>query len=106
MKIDSFSQSCLERLRQALDGDEENIDLPLSALYVAARFYPGLDIGHYIAYIDQMAERAKKRLGRARTPARVLGAINQVLYAEEGFHGNVEDYYDPRNSFLNEVLNR
>jgi regulator of sirC expression with transglutaminase-like and TPR domain len=106
MKIDSFSQSCLQRLRETLDQEEDEIDLPLSALHVASRFYPGLAVGHYVAYIDQMADRAKKRLGRARTPARVLAAINHVLYVEEGFHGNVEDYYDPRNSFLNEVLDR
>lgn len=106
MKIDSFSQTCLQRLRETLDGSEENIDLPLAALHVASRFYPGLAVGYYIAYIDQMADRAKKLLGRARTPARVLAAINQVLYVEEGFQGNVENYYDPRNSFLNEVLDR
>ena len=36
----------------------------------------------------------------------ILGQINWVLFVEEGFRGNVEDYYDPRNSYLNEVLDR
>ena len=43
-------------------------------------------------------------LSAARKSRQVLGQINWVLYVEEKFEGNAKDYYDPRNSFVNEVI--
>src|SRR5205823_9346815 len=53
---------------------------------------------------DAMAEALRGRLGDS--PAQAVGALNRVLFEEQGFRGNTEAYYDPRNSFLNDVLDR
>ena len=81
-------------------------DLARIALEIATDAYPSLDPDAYLARVDALAERVRDRcadLGRLR---QVLGQINWVLFVEEGFRGNAEDYYDPRNSYLNEVLDR
>jgi regulator of sirC expression with transglutaminase-like and TPR domain len=94
----------LGRLADALAAEEE--DPGLLALLLAARFYPALDIAGYLTRLDDLAARAKTRLGRAHNAARVIAAINAVLFEEEGFFGNVVDYYNPLNIFLNEVMDR
>jgi regulator of sirC expression with transglutaminase-like and TPR domain len=91
-------------LADVLDRGADEQDPALLALLMAAEFFSGLSVQEYLRRIDALAVRARDRLGRARTPARVISAINAVLFEEEGLAGNVEDYYDPRNSFLNEVL--
>ena len=93
-------------LSEALSRGIEDDDPALLALLMAAEFYPALDVSSYMQRVDALAARVQEHLGRARTPARVVSALNKVLFDEEGFAGNVDDYYDPRNSFLNEVLDR
>lgn len=82
------------------------IDLGRAALYIAQEDYPGLAIEPYLAQLDQMAAVVAERLAGDRVPMRVIRSINQHLFTELGFAGNRDDYYDPRNSFLNEVLDR
>jgi regulator of sirC expression with transglutaminase-like and TPR domain len=53
-----------------------------------------------------MGETVKQQLGLELDPQRIVAQINAYLFDEQGFHGNQEDYYDPRNSFLNDVLDR
>jgi regulator of sirC expression with transglutaminase-like and TPR domain len=50
--------------------------------------------------------RKSERRPRIADPAETIAALNQVLFAEEEFRGNRDNYYDPRNSFLNDVLDR
>jgi regulator of sirC expression with transglutaminase-like and TPR domain len=76
------------------------------ALEIAADAYPDLDAGAYRARIDALADRVRDRCGDPARPRQVIGQINWVLFIEEEFRGNVEDYQDPRNSYLNEVLDR
>lgn len=103
----SDDRAALQRLADALAADAgSDTDPALLGLLMAARFYPGLDVDGCLAQIDGMAARAAALLGPGRSPARVIAAINTTLFEEEGFSGNVDDYYDPRNSFLNEVLSR
>lgn len=78
-------------------------------LEVAADAYPRLDRDVCLAEIDRlgsMAARAVASLSQAAPLEERLEEISRVLYVEEGFHGNEECYYDPRNSYLNEVLLR
>ena len=85
---------------------DDALDLAQCALLVAAPEYPGLDFEHYIKLLDQLAERARPRLrGRSGVGDRAQALVGYLVH-EEGFHGNVEHYGDPRNSFLNEVLDR
>jgi regulator of sirC expression with transglutaminase-like and TPR domain len=85
---------------------EANPDLVRIALEIARDAYPELDADTYLGRIDDLAARVRDRspvIGKFR---HVLGQINWVLFVEEGFAGNVDDYYDPRNSYLNEVIDR
>jgi regulator of sirC expression with transglutaminase-like and TPR domain len=100
------AQPILGRLAEALADQSQNPDPAYLGLLMASPFYPNLDIDGYLRRVDELAARVKTRLGRGRAPLRVIEAINGVLFGEEGFAGNVADYYDPRNSFLNEVLDR
>jgi regulator of sirC expression with transglutaminase-like and TPR domain len=85
---------------------ERRVALARVALEIAADAYPGLDVETYLARIAAMAERVRPRCPRSAGVRDVLGQINWVLFVEEELRGNHEEYYDPRNSYLNEVLDR
>ena len=85
---------------------EEQIDLAKAALYIAQEEYPTLDPDEYLSALDTMADEVKERLPAQRYPLRVIQTINKYLYDDLGFSGNTDDYYDPRNSFLNDVIER
>ena len=85
---------------------EAQINLAEAALLLAAQFYPALDIARYLAWLDTQAERAKERLSPNSNPQLVVSELNHLLFDELGFRGNAEEYYDARNSFLNEVIDR
>ena len=82
------------------------IDLGLVSLMIAVPEYPGMDVTHYLEKLDCWAETIKELGARDDSPYRVLACMNYVLFQCEGFKGNEEDYYDPRNSFLNCVIER
>ncbi|MBN2336926.1 MAG: transglutaminase family protein [Acidobacteria bacterium] len=86
--------------------DDGALPLDRAALAIAAEEYPGLDTDGYLRRLDVLAARAEVLIGDSREPARVIDGLNEVLFVQEGLSGNGEDYYDPRNSFLNEVLDR
>jgi regulator of sirC expression with transglutaminase-like and TPR domain len=88
-----------------LRGDDA-ADLTRVALEVARDLYPGLEPGEYLAKLDALAERVRDRCPPGAKVRHILGQINWVLFVEESFRGNDESYYDARNSFLNEVLDR
>ncbi|HSB74588.1 MAG TPA: transglutaminase-like domain-containing protein, partial [Terriglobales bacterium] len=86
--------------------DDERIDLLRAALTVARTEYPALDMESYIARVDGLAERVGGRIRDLGDTAQTIYALNRVLFDEEGLRGNREDYCDPRNSFVNDVLDR
>ena len=94
------------RFQQIVCGPDEAINLAEAALLVAAEEYCDLDIAAYLARLDDMAATLKRRLRPDISPADTIVALNRFLFVEHGFTGNAADYYDPRNSFLNEVLDR
>src|SRR3954454_21172351 len=92
-------------------------DLASAALLIARVEYPELDTARYLALLDFLGAEAHRRLAAAApladTPPHVepalyakVAALNEFLFDEMGFVGNETDYEDPRNSFLNEVLDR
>ena len=91
---------------RAIAQPDEQINLAEAALYIAQEEYPNLDIAAYFNALDTMAAEVEKRLPAERYPLRVIQSINQYLYNDLGFVGNTSDYYDPRNSFLNDVIDR
>ncbi len=92
-------------------------DLAVAALMIARVEYPGLDPSRYLAQLDFIGDEARRRLAIATPPAdtphdvdvdryaKVI-ALNAYLFDELRFVGNEADYGDPRNSFLNEVIDR
>jgi regulator of sirC expression with transglutaminase-like and TPR domain len=83
-------------------------DLAPAALAIARVEYPSLDPRPYVAMLDRMGREAAARIGAvAESPQEEsVRAFNEYLYDEQGFAGNRDRYDDPRNSFLNEVLDR
>jgi regulator of sirC expression with transglutaminase-like and TPR domain len=84
----------------------DDVRLARVALEIARDAQPELDIESYLQKIDRLAERARDRCRPGSKVRDVLGQINWVLFVEAGLRANEEDYYDPRNSYLNEVLDR
>ena len=85
---------------------DEDVSLAEGALWIAASEYPGLAIDDYLACLHDMAAKLRGRLRADIAIADKLMALNHYLVDELGFSGNSDDFYDPRNSFLNEVIER
>ena len=93
------------RFREMAARPDADVDLAEASLLIAGEEYPDLEPGRYLTRLDEMAAALGRRAGDARAE-QAVAALNRLLYEQEGFHGNTEDYYDPRNSFLNDVLDR
>jgi regulator of sirC expression with transglutaminase-like and TPR domain len=89
-----------------LAAGERPVSLARIALEIAADAYPDLNVEAYLARIAELTERVRPRCPRSASVRDILGQINWVLFVEEELRGNHEEYYDPRNSYLNEVLDR
>lgn len=95
-----------ERLAQIAKSPEQELDLAEAALLIAAEEYPELDVDAYLRQIDELASAVQQRLPAQAGLEDTLVTLNQFLFVEQGFTGDTETYDDPRNSFLNEVLDR
>jgi regulator of sirC expression with transglutaminase-like and TPR domain len=86
---------------------EGELDLGQAALLIAEAEYPGLDVARWVGELDLLGSETRRRIsGHSLDGEAALRKLLAFLYDELGFRGNAEDYYDPRNSFLNEVLAR
>lgn len=97
---------CRQSFARCVTRPDERIDLARAALWLAAEEYPDLDPEVYLGRLESLAERVRHARSGRHGGMAALNALRRVLAHEEGFRGNTEDYYDPRNSFLNEVLER
>jgi regulator of sirC expression with transglutaminase-like and TPR domain len=91
---------------ERLLADAESPNLLRIALELARDVYPELEVELYLNKVGHLADRIRDRCATSSQPRTILSQINWALFVEEGFHGNREDYYDPRNSYLNEVIDR
>jgi regulator of sirC expression with transglutaminase-like and TPR domain len=104
-----MSRAALELFAALVQRPEGEIELDRAALEVGAWDYPDAvaDVVRYRGVLDDLAravEVSRRGAGEHERPgARALG---RALFDELGFRGNTADYYDPRNSFLREVLDR
>jgi len=96
-----LSRAALRRITE-----KEPLDLARAALAIAHEEYPSLDEAAYLGKLDEIADQVMRSLPPGALAERRVGRLNLVLFRELGFRGNDADYYDPRNSFLNEVLDR
>lgn len=85
---------------------EPRVDLEEACVLLAQIENPDVDADQLRAEFDRMAERLAQALSRCRSPRETAEAIGHVLGGEEGFEGNAENYYDPSNSYIDEVLAR
>ena len=86
--------------------EDASINVATAALAIARTEYPALDLPYYVSRIEGMSKRVTARMRSSPTPRETIALLNRVLFDEEGLRGNRENYYDPRNSFLNDVLDR
>jgi regulator of sirC expression with transglutaminase-like and TPR domain len=91
---------------ELLSREDSRIDLCRACLLIAQDAYPNLDLEHYLAEIERLAWQLGSRVPQSGGVEERVVALNQFLYEELGFRGNAEDYYDPRNSYLNDVIER
>ena len=85
---------------------DPEVELDRAALLIAAEEYPELEIKKYLEHLDAFAEQARSQLDPAATPLTQIAALRDLLFGELGFRGNSENYFDARNSFLNDVIDR
>jgi regulator of sirC expression with transglutaminase-like and TPR domain len=96
----------LDAFARLLKAPDAELDLARACLMVAQDEYRGLDVEHWLAEIEGLAARLRGRLApNAAAEERVI-ALNELLFQDLGYWGNTEDYYDPRNSYLNDVIER
>jgi regulator of sirC expression with transglutaminase-like and TPR domain len=96
----------LQVFERALAGKDQAIELARACLLIAEDAYPGLEVGRYLGELESMALRLRARLKNAGGVEPRVIALNEFLFEELGYWGNADDYYDPRNSYLNEVIDR
>ncbi len=92
--------------REAIDCPEDQIDLGRAALVIATQEYPDLEIDDCLSQLDSLGQAVELRIDDEKNPYRIIAALNTVLFKELGFQGNHSEYYDPKNSFLNDVITR
>src|SRR5688572_21408176 len=87
------------------DADLGQADVELGALLIAAEEYPALDLADVAGALDRLGAEASERLAPEPDDAARVERLNLFLFGEQGFAA-ASEYYDPRNSYLNEVLVR
>jgi regulator of sirC expression with transglutaminase-like and TPR domain len=95
----------LEAFAQAV-GHEDDINLARACLLIAQDAYPALEVDHYLDKIERISLELRSQLPRGVDAEERIDALNAFLFEYLGYHGNTDDYYDPRNSYLNEVIDR
>lgn len=88
----------------SLVGSDDHFPLLEAAASIAQDEYPELDVQQVLGDVDQLLARLKRRLPADAAPLARLRALNQFFFSDLNFGGNVNDYYDPDNSYLNAVL--
>ncbi len=82
------------------------LDLVEGSLVIALEETPSLDLDRYLGEVHSWSEAVRSRLEGSRDVERIVETINRLLFDEEGFHGENDDYYDPRSALLSEALER
>jgi len=97
---------CRRAFARLVSRPELAIDLAEAALLIAKEEYPDLEVARYLSRLDAMAAELRDRVGKGPDAHRLIASLGDYLFKEQGFRSNADDYHDPRNSFLNDVLDR
>lgn len=95
-----------QQFYQEINQPDSQIDLGKAALYIAQEQDADCEPQEYLNAFETMAAAVQERLPKQQYPLRVIQTLNQYLFQELGFMGNHENYYDPINSYLNQVIER
>ena len=101
-----FYREEMNELRELLRQDALAVPLDIAALQIANIEYPDLDVEPFVTLLDSHAREFGERLDSETAADEFIELLNSYLFEELGFHGNSDDYYDPANSCLNDVLLR
>jgi regulator of sirC expression with transglutaminase-like and TPR domain len=101
-----ISSSTQSRFKTMVSRAEGDLNLAEAALLIASAEYPGLEVSPYLFQLDRIADAIQQRVPSDSSYVNIVHAMNEYLFEQQGFSGNLEDYSDPRNSYLNEVLDR
>lgn len=96
----------LARFADLVDKPDADIDLARAALHVAMLEYPRMDVDAELSSLRRLARGAAERMPEGGDPLYRVNTLSEYLFDELGFKGDEENYYDPRNSHLNQVLER
>lgn len=91
-------------LLELLTGRDASVPLDRAALELAAIEFPGIEADAFVSLLDSHAAELRERLSDGADGETYVREANRYLFDELGFRGNTADYYDPKNSCLNEVL--
>lgn len=98
--------STVDLFKASVAGPIGLISLARPALLVARTEYPGLDVEAYEERLHDLGARLEARIHPAADPRSQLEEAHRLLFDEYGFHGNEDEYSDPRNLYLNDVIDR
>ena len=101
-----MSNPSTENFEALASKPDEALDIARIALALATDAYPDLDPGAYLAWLDATAEAIAGAADRALPLPERLAMLDRQLFEVECFTGNQDDYHDPRNSYLNDVIER
>ena len=104
--MDTHAEQARESFAQAVRHRDAEIDLFSACLFIAAEEYPDLDAGRYLTKLDSFAGMVRDRLPEPSSVYDKLDALREVLFEIVGLRGNSGNFYDPRNSYVNQVLDR
>lgn len=95
-----------EHFAELIDRADAEIPLAEAALWISAESRPEVRVPSCLDELERLGERASNAQLAAGDDAERIARLNHLLFVEEGFAGNRDDYDDPRNSFLDQVLER
>jgi regulator of sirC expression with transglutaminase-like and TPR domain len=96
----------LDTFARLLAREDAKIDLAHGCLLIAQDAYPALEVERYLGDIERMAMRLRGRMPQTSAVEERVAALNDFLFEDLGYRGNTDEYYDPRNSYLNDVMDR
>ena len=94
------------RFREYASGEIGNDNLAYGALLIALEDNPSLDVDHYMQVLDDLGERAERRCAQGEPPVFRLGHLHAEMFDVDRYTGDTGSYYDPRNAYLHEVIDR
>ena len=96
----------MDEFIRLIQGPDAQIDLARAALAIARDEYPQLDPSPSLRRLDALADAVRPELAAETAADAQLAALDRHLFQVEGFAGDADAYYDPRNSYLNDVIER